>query len=358
MQRHSSANSNPSEPGNAGLPASPSVRHGSRWPAVYPLARALFLFAILAFVAHVLWRNWGELREHEFSLKWQPIALSYTVFGGYLVSRGLIWHWMTHKFGCAIPLRQALAAWFYSLLGKYVPGKVFLLAGRLHFYRREGRSSPRVSICFGVEALCDILGAVLLLLLAPLFADLPLLAQYRAAALVVVVVFLIVIRPRHLELLANPLLKLAHQPPISLPVRYRDILAVVTVFTLNWALLGLAFFLFTSALYPMESPYLFYLAGSFALACTIGILAVFAPAGLGVREGVLVVALSAIMPHGIAIVVTLASRLWMTVGELVTVGVVALVSQAEWREIHQGGRNADIGASKPESSPGGPSAMV
>ena len=38
-----------------------------------------------------------------------------------------------------------------------------------------------------------------------------------------------------------------------------------------------------------------------------------------------VYALIAILPQGIAIVVTLASRLWMTLGELLAVGAVALV---------------------------------
>ena len=303
------------------IAARPHTRLYARaWLAI----RLLIVGAIFYFIFASLVRNWQQLKAHEFSLAWRPLVLSYLAFLAYLFNRSLIWHWITRRFGCAIPLPKAIAAWFYSLLGKYVPGKVFLLAGRLHFYHQEGRSALRTSMCFMLEAICVLLATVLVLLMAPLFADLPLIAHYRTPALILLVLFLLAIRPRHMELLANPLLKLARRAPISLPIRYLDVLSVVAVFTVNWTLLALGFFLFVSALYPVDVRYLFYLAGSFALASTIGILALFVPAGLGVREAVLMVALRAIMPEGIAIVVTLASRIWMTSGELVSVGVVAL----------------------------------
>lgn len=300
---------------------SPSPRR--RWLGV--AARVLIIGTIFYFIFAALARNWGELRQHEFSLSWQPIALSYLVFCVYLMNRALIWHWMTHKFACAIPLRQAVAAWFYSLLGKYVPGKVFLLAGRLHFYRREGRSALSVSMCFGLETIGILLASILVLLVAPLFVDLPLVAHYRWPAILLAALLLVAIRPRHLELLANPLLKLARRPPISLPLQYRDALVTIGLFSANWVLLGLGFVLLVNAIYPVDLRYLVYLAGSFALANMIGLLAIFAPAGIGVREGIMVLALGVLMPKALAVVVALGTRVWMTVGELLAAGAVALL---------------------------------
>jgi len=329
-------------------PRSAQTRRLPRWLGLS--LRVLVIGLIFYFIFASLWQSWDQLREHEFSLKWRPIALSYLVFGAYLVNRALIWHWMTRKFGCAIPLRSAVAAWFYSLLGKYLPGKVFLLAGRLHFYGQQGRSPLRVSMCFMLETICVLLAAILVLLIAPLSADIPATAPYRGPAVVLVIAFLTAIRPRHLELLARPLLKLLKRPPLSLPVRYRDMLAVVAVFTLNWTLLGVGFFLFVAAVYPLPARYLVYLAGSFALASTIGILALFAPAGLGVREAILMLSLAAIMPKGIAAVVTLAARVWMTVGELLAVAAVALIlgRSAGFRSLHGGSQN-DLLPSLPEN---------
>ncbi len=304
--------------------SAPSPRR-PRLKPVWTAVRGLIIGGLFYFIFSSLAKNWQELKAYHLSLAWRPLLWSYVAFLAYLVDRALIWDWMTRKFGCAIPRRRAVVAWFYSLLGKYLPGKVFLLAGRLHFYHQEGRPALRVSICFMLETICVLMATVLVLLLAPLFADLPLLRGYRAAALVLLALFLVALRPRHMELLANPLLKLVHRPAISLPFRYLDVLSIVAVFTANWTLLGLGFFLFVSALYPVDARYLLYLAGSFALASTIGILALFVPAGLGVREAVLMVALRPIMPEALAAAVTLASRVWMTLGELLAVGMVALV---------------------------------
>ena len=65
---------------------------------------------------------------------------------------------------------------------------------------------------------------------------------------------------------------------------------------------------------PAEAPTLI---ASFALAQVTGLLAVFAPAGLGVRENVLLFGLSPIVGAGPAIVVTLSCRLWQTALELI-----------------------------------------
>jgi len=57
--------------------------------------------------------------------------------------------------------------------------------------------------------------------------------------------------------------------------------------------------------------------GGFALAWSAGLLVVIAPAGVGVREAVLVAALSPVLDSADALVVALASRLFMSVGDFV-----------------------------------------
>ena len=301
-------------------PSPCSARTRRRLPSWLGLSlRGLFIGLIFYFMFASLWRNWDQLQQHEFALNWQLIFWAYVALGASLFNR------VTRKFECDLPFWRAIAAWFYSQLGKYLPGKVFLLAGRLHFYREGGRSALRVSMCFAVEGLAGLLAASFILASAPLFTpDLGGVAHYRTPALILVALLLVAIRPRHLELLVNPLLRVARRPPILLPLRYRDMLAIVALYALNWMVWGLGFYLLICAFYPLELRYLAYLAGSFALAACIGILALFAPAGIGVKEAVLVFALSPIMPQAIAIVVALAARVWRTVGELVAVGIVAL----------------------------------
>jgi uncharacterized membrane protein YbhN (UPF0104 family) len=70
---------------------------------------------------------------------------------------------------------------------------------------------------------------------------------------------------------------------------------------------------------------------AFAAAYVAGYIAVFAPAGAGIREGILVVLLQPIMAREAAVVLAVIARLWTTVLELVPAGLLVLV----WRRSRQ-----------------------
>ena len=67
------------------------------------------------------------------------------------------------------------------------------------------------------------------------------------------------------------------------------------------------------------------MTGALAISSTLGLIALFAPSGLGVREGVLVYFLSAIMPSSVAVILSILTRLWMTFIEIGLIGMVYLV---------------------------------
>jgi uncharacterized membrane protein YbhN (UPF0104 family) len=89
---------------------------------------------------------------------------------------------------------------------------------------------------------------------------------------------------------------------------------------------GLAFYFFIGSFYPFSFENYFFITGAFSIAGLIGFVAVFAPAGLGVREGVLVFTLSMIFPSAIAAIISLISRLWMTICELIVLLIVFVTS--------------------------------
>jgi uncharacterized membrane protein YbhN (UPF0104 family) len=72
----------------------------------------------------------------------------------------------------------------------------------------------------------------------------------------------------------------------------------------------------------------FKLIGAFAVAMTVGLFAVFAPSGLGVREAVLVAALLPLLGPGdgvgVALGIALASRMLFILADVVTAGLAAL----------------------------------
>ena len=70
-----------------------------------------------------------------------------------------------------------------------------------------------------------------------------------------------------------------------------------------------------------------YAAGIYGISCIIGILAIFAPSGIGVREGIMVLGLGLVMPSEYAVIISIVSRLWMSVSELVLIGIAFVVNK-------------------------------
>lgn len=98
-------------------------------------------------------------------------------------------------------------------------------------------------------------------------------------------------------------------------------LRLISGYLLLWGLLGIAFFLFIKSLYPVEVSQLIVVIGIYAVAWSIGFLSLVTPSGLGVREGILSLLLTTVLPPATATLVALLSRLWTLSAELLVTGI-------------------------------------
>jgi uncharacterized membrane protein YbhN (UPF0104 family) len=99
--------------------------------------------------------------------------------------------------------------------------------------------------------------------------------------------------------------------PAELHVNGKAVIRAFSLYAIGTFIQGLSGFFIVRALAPQAGLHdLIFIIGAFNLAGVIGIIAIFAPSGLGVREGVLLLLLSLIMPKELALVVVVASRLW------------------------------------------------
>lgn len=299
-----------------------------RWRTALRALEWLMIAGVFVYMGVTVLRGAREVRTYGFVFNPWLLAVSGVVLFSHYMARALVWHYLTVRMASGIPLGPAVTSWFYSLLGKYVPGKVFLLLGRLYFYSRYGRSKVRVAFCFVLETVLTLLSSVVTVLASLLFVDTPELRRYRPALVVLMVLLAVAVHPRLLSRGLNLGLRLIKRPPVELGATYADMLVFTVLFTVTRILLGGAFYVFLASFCPVplrEAPYA---VAAFSLANIIGILAVFAPSGLGVREGVLIFMIRQILPTSVASAVTLAARVWMTLGELLFVGAVFLVERS------------------------------
>lgn len=101
------------------------------------------------------------------------------------------------------------------------------------------------------------------------------------------------------------------------------ILRLISVYFLLWGLFGTAFFFFIKSLAPVSASQLLVVTGTYATAWSIGVLSVITPSGLGVREGILSLLLTSVLPPATATLIALLSRLWTISAELAMTGVAS-----------------------------------
>jgi hypothetical protein len=109
--------------------------------------------------------------------------------------------------------------------------------------------------------------------------------------------------------------------PSVAPPGMRVILGLALGYAVYWVLTGLAFAALVRAMFPLPASDVPLAIAGYSASYAVGFLSLLTPGGLGVREGVLVLALAPVMPAGPALVVALVSRLWMMLFELL--GAVA-----------------------------------
>ena len=280
------------------------------------LIKIFVLLLVFVFIGRYLYKNINELKKLEIKINFSVFIISMITFWIYKLANAFLWHYITLLAKCSIPVEKAVIAWMYSLLWKFIPGKVFYLGGRLYFYHNEGISKTKISFCFIFENICTLVAAAFLFIVSLIFVNVDFLNKYKYISVFLLVLFFIIINPYFFKTGINLLLKIFRKEPLQLVISYMDILKVVSLFILNWIILGFGFYLLVNSIYPVHTGEFFFITGTYALACIIGILSLFAPSGIGVRESIIVIALKIIIPESVTIVISIVSRIWATAGEL------------------------------------------
>jgi uncharacterized membrane protein YbhN (UPF0104 family) len=116
--------------------------------------------------------------------------------------------------------------------------------------------------------------------------------------------------------------RLVNATPALEPLALQAVLASTLLTVLSWWTYGAAFWMLARGLLPTTSLPLTDAVAAFTLGYVLGLLALFAPGGVGVRELVLIGLLAPFLGSGGAVAVSVASRVLLTVLE----GAAALVT--------------------------------
>jgi uncharacterized membrane protein YbhN (UPF0104 family) len=308
----------------------------------------MVLAVVAGFFAFTLSSRWHQVSAVKWSLDLKFFALACLAL---TLSYALVAGLWGLALASVTPTSVAAGAriWFLANLARYVPGNVWSFVGAVELARREG--APRRTT-LAVMALTQALsvGLALLVGLPVLLTEWARLGRPALLGLAVVVALALLVlglwRPLERRVLARypdlgPVLERlfrrgsgAAEADAPVLPRRGVLLGLAAGYVLYWGLTGLAFAALVRGIFPLPASAIPLAVAGYAAGYAVGFLSLLTPAGLGVREGVLVLALAPVMPAGPALVVALVSRLWMMVFELLGAVVAYLVD----RTLHHGSR--------------------
>jgi glycosyltransferase 2 family protein len=299
---------------------------------VWLAVQVAFVAAAFWFVGRALASQWDPVRHSLGAIRprWGFLLLSgVPVLAAYAVLiqtwRAMLEPWSA---GRLLSYAAATRIWFVSNLGKYVPGKVWQITAMSVLAQRAGVSPVAATGSALVINLVNILSGFILILgggirlLDTTTGGRSGMAIAIATVLLAGLVLLPAFLPRAAEIAARLTGRTVHLPPI--PARPIWFAAFGT--TAAWLLYGVAFALLARGVLPGVQGSLADAVAIYTISYLAGYLFVPAPGGLGVREWTLVQGMTTLglASQGDAWVIAFASRLWLTVLEVIP-GVIALL---------------------------------
>jgi uncharacterized membrane protein YbhN (UPF0104 family) len=253
-----------------------------------------------------------------------------------------LWTWLTGRLGEPIGQAEGAAAWVGANLGRYIPGKVWQLAGLAVYMRARGRSGSVVlvsALVFQIVVLLTGVTAALLTLRGRIglaFGGSPLLALLVGIGLVVL------LHPAVLRRATGWLARLLGEngPEVTALIEEGRAGRGGATWALGAALMA-AWWIYGAGLWCLVAAFagpgfadIWTLTGVFAASYVAGYLAFVTPGGLVVREGAMILLIASLtpLPASVAAVIAVAARIWTIVSELVAFAVAAAWRNAEARE--------------------------
>ncbi len=281
----------------------------------------------------------GALNRDE----WRPrpalfLASCVVLVVGYLWSASLWGRLVRDLGGPRLPVWTSVRVFMVANLGRYVPGKVWQIAGLAYLAQREG---VQASVATGAAILGQgiaLLGAALvgigvLFGADELWRNVGWMGRVAGIGAAMIIIAGVVIPPVFRQVIVFWFRLTRTDPPGDGLGSGNVGLRWLALYVVNWGIYATAFWL----LYLSFGEWRTFLevGPAFAAAYVAGYIAVFAPAGAGIREGVLVVLLQPIMAREAAVVLAVIARLWTTAVELVPAAVLAV----GWRSSSETGES-------------------
>ncbi len=287
-----------------------------KWRILFRWSLAIL---IIVFLIRYLFLSWGDLVAYDFSLNIGLFLVSYLFVIAHLIFVALGWGLILNLLEKnKLSLLKGIRIRTFADFGRFVPGKVWLVLGRIEMCKKFGLRTSTVTFSTLMEVFMNLLSACLLAVLIFILFVGGELSQYSWYFVIFVPILLIFLHPKLFNLVMKSLSKFLKKDFVRIKAKYYYLLSLLSVFVVAWLLLGVGFYLMVNSLYAIGISNLLTLTAVLAVAWVFGFVMIFVPAGIGFREIALSYLLSFFLPEPIAVLVAILARFWLISGEVLT----------------------------------------
>ena len=281
--------------------------------------QAVFGVAIIGYAIRFLIQNWVTIKAAplEWRIRIVPITGSLLLV---LATYGLLveaWRRVVNGWGAEIAWWPAARVWVLSSMGKYLPGKLWTIAGLGVLGKEQG-----------VPALTATASAIVLQLVSIATGALTVAVTGTAAleraspGILLALWLLVAVAAGSLALVLRPGLLnwLLRRAGVDAVIARPDPMAVAVGVGANavaWSLYGVALYWLAAGVFAESRLTVVQAIGAFTASYLAGFLFLLAPGGFGVRETVFFLVTESALGPGQALALAAVSRVGMTVADLV-----------------------------------------
>lgn len=301
------------------------------------LLRSGLLIVALALIALAIVDQWDQLVDGVQRLDAQSLGLAFVAVLAGLVAAMLGWRALLAGLGSPLPVGAAARIYLLSQLGKYIPGSLWPVLAQVELGRDYKVPRARSGIAAVAVLVVSLAVGTAVAMAGLAVASAEALREYWWVTLAAPFGFALLV-PAVLQRLLDLAMRLSRRGDgQSVKVSGSALLQAVGWLLAMWICFGVHIWLLAKGLGAQHDHLLLLSLGGYALAWIVGFLVVIAPAGIGVREGVLLLLLAPVIGRPETLALALVSRMLMLAGDLLTSAVAVLASRGD----HQALRNTD-----------------
>ncbi len=275
---------------------------------------AALLFGV---IAYSLLKSWRQVDLSSFSLDARYLFASLVPHAVGMALAALGWGLIVRRLDPASSLLKSAKIYYYTNVPKNLPGTVWYIFGRVYLHEKEGVTKTIATVAVVLETVVIFLASALVYMVCLIFQPGSSVVDWRYILLLFLAGATLLHPTVFNKAVSYVIQRLGQPSAASIRLRFRDIGLWLALYVVVIGIGGGALFLLVNAVYPAPVGTFLLITRAWAISVILSSLVFWLPGHLGIRDGILVMALSSFLPISAALVIALVWRVWMALDELV-----------------------------------------